>query len=424
MQQRAIDRATQLIISISGGDAGPITESSHYDYLPQRSPVTLRRYRIEKILGIRIEDEEVEAIFNGLGMQTEAWADGWKVTPPGYRFDIAIEADLLEEIGRIYGYNNLPNNRLLMRSELGKAPESVLSQERAKDLLVDQGYQEAITYSFVDEVIQKALAPEDEFIRLQNPLSSELSVMRTTLWCGLLNAAVYNAKRQQNRVRLFESGLRFIKKNGNILQQPMLSGLAMGDVNNEQWGEKSRKVDFFDVKADLEALFSLTGHRITYVPKPHFALHPGQSAQLLDVHGESFGWLGMLHPTLEKQLGFDAQVFLFELEWDKLLEKHVPVFKPLSRFPSVKRDLAIIVEDKIPAAEIIACIENCHEQTIRSIRIFDVYRGPGVEEGYKSIALSLNFQDYSQTLTDSEIDAIFTGVLQALMTELGARLRD
>lgn len=424
LQQRAIDRATQLILELCGGEAGPVAEVSSDAHLPERNAVQLRRERIKKILGLSIDDEQVAAIFNGLGMQVDANADGWEITPPGCRFDIAIEADLIEEIGRIYGYNNLPNSSLLMRSELGKAPEAVLPQDRAKDLLVDRGYQEAITYSFVDEEIQHAIAPDDEFIRLQNPISSELSVMRTTLWCGLLNAALYNTKRQQNRVRLFESGLRFIKQDGETLQQPMLAGLALGGVNAEQWGEKSRKVDFFDVKADLEALFGLTGCAVSFKAETHAALHPGQSARLYNNRGEALGWLGMLHPTLEKQLGFDSQVFLFELALDKILEKQVPAFKPLSRYPSVRRDMAVIVEDKVTSAEIIACIEGCNEETIQAVRIFDIYRGPGVEDGYKSVALSLNLQDYSQTLTDSEIDAIFGRVLQTLMTELSAKLRD
>ncbi|WP_031432303.1 phenylalanine--tRNA ligase subunit beta [Methylomarinum vadi] len=424
LQQRAIDRATQLIIEISGGEAGAITEVSHYEHLPQRAPVELRRERIGKILGLAIADDEVVAIFRGLGMQVATIVDGWEITPPGCRFDIAIEADLIEEIARIYGYNNLPNSSLLMRTELGKAPEALLPLDRAKNLLVDRGYQEAITYSFVDEDIQQMLAPNDEVIRLQNPISSELSVMRTTLWCGLLNAALYNTKRQQNRVRLFESGLRFIRHNGETLQQPMLAGLALGGVHAEQWAEKTRKIDFFDVKADLEALFSLSGSRVAFKAEKHSALHPGQSAQLFNDAGEALGWLGMLHPTLEKQLGFDSQVFLFELELNKVLEKRVPVFKSLSRFPSVRRDLAVTVANKVTAAEIIACIENCREQAIQSVRIFDVYRGAGVEDGYKSVALSLTLQDFSQTLTDSEIDAIFNNVLHALMTELSAKLRD
>lgn len=424
LQERAIERATQLIVEITGGSVGPITEVSSKENLPQRSPVKLRCQRIEKVLGIKMADADVIAIFAGLGMLVESEEDGWKVTPPGFRFDIAIEADLLEEIGRIYGYNNLPNSSLLMRSELGKAPEAVLSQDRAKDLLVDRDYQEAITYSFVDENIQKLIAPDDEVVRLQNPISSELSVMRTTLWCGLLNAALYNTKRQQNRIRLFESGLRFINNKGETLQQPMLAGLALGGVNAEQWGEKARKVDFFDVKADLQALFSLTGYTVEFSAGKHPALHPGQTARLCNIKGEHIGWLGMLHPTLEKQLDFDTQIFLFELNLEKLFDKQVPAFKPLSKFPSVRRDMALIVEEKISASDIIACIQSCQEPAVKDVQIFDIYRGQGVDEGFKSVALSLFLQDSSQTLTDSQIDAIFSKVLETLITKISAKLRD
>ncbi|WAK03300.1 phenylalanine--tRNA ligase subunit beta [Methylobacter sp. YRD-M1] len=424
LQERAIERATQLIVEIAGGSVGPVTEARAESALVKRPAVLLRRQRIEKILGIALADEEIAAIFQRLGMSVETQADGWQMTPPGFRFDIAIEADLIEELARIYGYNNLPRSSLLMRSELSKATEAVLDIDRLKDQLVDRGYQEAITYSFVDEEIQKAVAPDDIFISLKNPISSELAVMRTTLWCGLLNAALHNTNRQQNRVRLFETGLRFINEGGETQQQKMLAGLALGSVYAEQWGEKSRKVDFFDVKADVQAMFALTGCEVQFAPAKHAALHPGQTAEILSSAGERIGWLGMLHPTLEKQLGFDTQVFLFELDQNLLLNKHIPVFKPLSKYPSVRRDLALIVKEEISANDIINAVKGCAEQTLQDIVIFDVYRGKGVEEGYKSVALSLTIQDYSQTLTDSEIDAIFNRVLDTVMNKISAKLRD
>ncbi len=424
LQQRAIERATQLIVDITGGTVGPISEVTTTDTLPQRQPVKLRQKRIEKVLGISMANEQVSAIFEGLGMQVETLAEGWNIKPPGCRFDIVIEADLLEEIGRIYGYNNLPNSSLLMRSELGKAEEAVLPIARAEDLLVDKGYQEAITYSFVDEEIQKAVAPDDEYIRLKNPISSELSVMRTTLWCGLLNAALYNTKRQQNRVRLFESGLRFVSENNETVQQRMLSGLVLGTAYAEQWSEKSRKVDFFDLKGDLEALFHLSGCEVQYKATKHPALHPGQSAEILNLDGEKIGLMGMLHPTLEKSVGFETPVFLFELDQELLFKKQIPKFEALSKFPSVRRDMALIVEEKVTAAEITDCIHNCKESVIKDILIFDIYRGEGVSDGYKSVALSLILQDFTQTLTDSEIDAIFSKVLETLNNNINAKLRD
>ena len=424
LQQRAIERATQLIVEITDGSVGPITEVTSTASLPNRDAVKLRQQRIEKVLGISMANDDVTEMFNGLGMQVEACAEGWNITPPGCRFDIAIEADLLEEVGRIYGYNNLPNSSLLMRSELGKAEEAILPLARVEDLLVDRGYQEAITYSFVDEDIQNAIAPNDEFIRIKNPISSELSVMRTTLWCGLLNAALYNTKRQQSRVRFFESGLRFVKQDNETVQQKMLSGLVLGNVLTEQWAEKTRKVDFFDLKGDLEALFHLTDCEVSYSAVKHPSLHPGQCAEMFNAAGESIGVMGMLHPTLEKQLDFETPVFLFELDQDLVFNKAIPKFEVLSKFPSVKRDMALIVEEKVTAAEIIKNIHACNEIVIKDAQIFDIYRGEGVDEGYKSVALSLFLQDSTQTLTDLEIDAIFNKVLEALSININAKLRD
>jgi len=424
LQQRAIERATQLIVEIAGGSVGPINAAVSPEHLPSRQPVKLRELSIQKILGITLNHQEVTKLFQGLGMQVAESSEGWEITPPGFRFDIAIEADLLEEIGRIVGYNNLPSSSLLMRSELGKAPEAQLGLERLQDSLVDRGYQEAITYSFVDEAMQNAVAPDDEFIRIQNPISSELAIMRTTLWCGLLNAALYNINRQQTRVRLFETGLRFIRQQGETVQQKMLAGLALGGLNPEQWGEKSRNIDFFDVKADVEALLSLSALEMSFRTASHPALHPGQTAEIVDASGNVVGLIGMLHPSLEKQLGFDGPVYLFEIAQDDILQRSVPRFTVLSKFPSVRRDMALLVKQQVLAGEIVACIKTAREAAVRDIAIFDVYQGKGIEEGFKSVALSLVLQDFNQTLTDSEIDAIFRRLLQKLTAELNARLRD
>ncbi|MDD5276390.1 MAG: phenylalanine--tRNA ligase subunit beta [Methylovulum sp.] len=424
LQHRAIERASQLIIDIAGGNAGAITEITTDSALPERTAILLRKERAAKILGVTLVDEEIVDIVQRLGMSVQTQSDGWLVTPPGFRFDIAIEADLIEEIARIYGYNKLPNNRLLMRSELSPATEAVMDIERVKDLLVDRGYQEAITYSFVDEHIQKIVAPVDEVISLKNPISSEMAVMRTTLWCGLLKVALHNTNRQQNRVRLFETGLRFVTKEGQIQQQKMLAGLALGSAYNEQWGEKIRKIDFFDVKADVEAMFGLTACNVQFMSANQTALHPGQTAEILSATGESIGWLGMLHPTLEKQLGFETQVFLFELDQNLLLNKSIPVFKPLSKYPLVRRDLALIVKEGVTAEQLTAHIKSCNEPSLQDIVIFDIYRGKGVDEGYKSIALGLVLQNNTQTLTDAEIDTVINSLLNTLIEKISAKLRD
>ncbi len=424
LQERAIERATQLILDIAGGEAGTFSGFEAAEHLPQRPAIHLRKQRISKLLGVTLDEPTITGILQRLGMVIKQQADGWQVTPPGFRFDISIEADLIEEIARIYGYNNLPNSRLLLHAPLGLATETVTDLERAKDLLVDRGYQEAITYSFVDEDIQQAIAPNDEVVRLQNPISSELAVMRTTLWCGLLKAALHNTNRQQTRVRLFETGLRFVKENGELQQQKMLAGLALGSAYPEQWSKTSRKVDFFDIKADIEALFKLTGQSPTFAPATLPALHPGQSAEILSAAGQRIGCIGMLHPLLEKQLGFDSQVYLYELDQNLLLEKNIPAFKPLSKYPAVNRDWALIVAESVTADDIIDCIKSSHEATLKGITLFDIYRGKGVEEGCKSIALSLNLQDDTQTLTDSEVEAILSRILAKLTITINAKLRD
>ncbi|TXL22767.1 phenylalanine--tRNA ligase subunit beta [Methylococcaceae bacterium HT2] len=423
MQTRAIERATQLIVEIAGGSVGAITEAVAEQYLPQRPAVTLRQLRIKRILGVALAEAEVEGILQRLGMAVVKDSEGWQVTPPGFRFDIAIEADLIEELGRVYGYNNLPQSSLLMRSALSQAPEAILEIDQIKDLLVGRDYQEAITYSFVDEELQKALVPDDTYIKLQNPISSELAVMRTTLWCGLLQAAAYNTKRQQSRVRFFEAGQRFLGTDV-AQQEKMLAGIALGSANPEQWAEKASKVDFYDVKADVEAICALTGPEVQFLAAKHSALHPGQSAEIQTMQGESLGWIGMLHPTLEKQLGFDTNVFLFELSQAVLLERKVPSFNSLSKFPSVRRDLALLLEEQVSFHAVEKCINDCQEKSIKEVMVFDIYRGQGVEQGYKSIALALIMQDATQTLTDSEIDAIVNRVLDALSNKLSAKLRD
>jgi phenylalanyl-tRNA synthetase beta chain len=415
-----------MIIDIAGGCAGPITEILDERYLPKRLPVLLRAERIAKVLGVTMAQGEVEDIFQRLGMIVKRQEGGWLITPPGFRFDIVIEADLIEELGRVYGYNNLPQQSLLMHAQLSSAPEAVLGIDRIKDLLVDRGYQEAITYSFVDEKDQQIVAPGEGIIALQNPISSELSVMRTTIWCGLLNAAYRNVSRQHSRVRLFEAGLCFKTggSTGTIAQENMLAGLVLGSQLPEQWGESSRKVDFYDVKADLEAIFALNGLAVAFVAQEHSALHPGQTAAIKTKAGEQIGWLGVLHPTLEKHYGFGTSVFLFELKQEFVLNRCVPKFTPLSKFPSVRRDLALIVDENMPVSRILSEINGFEEESIKEVIIFDIYSGEGVEGGKKSIGLGFFIQNLTQTMTDTEIDGLMALVLDKLALNLNAKLRD
>ncbi len=424
LQERAIERASQLIIDIAGGTSGKVNEVSAEQHLPPVQSIVLRIDRIKRILGIDPDPAEIEDILSRLGMLLEPHSSGWRVTPPSYRFDVVIEADLIEEIGRIVGYDNLPRNQLLMHAELSEDSEKRMDLERLKDLLAARGYQEAITYSFVDDEIQKRIEPEKQSIRLANPISSELAVMRSGLWCGLLLAAQNNLNRQQSRIRIFETGLRFERSNDSIEQNKSIAGLILGADLDEQWTQKSRSVDFYDIKSDVEAILDLTSDRYQFVSAAHPALHPGQSAKIVSSNGTDCGWLGMLHPQLEKSLGFDTRVFLFDLLQEQILRKSIPVFSELSRYPSVRRDLAIIIKENIAASDIVDLIYRTNGALITDIKIFDVYRGQGVESGARSVALGLIFQDSSATLQDSKIDAIVSDILKELECNFDAKLRE
>ena len=424
LQHRAIERATQLITEITGGLVGPIVEAVAEAHLPTRNPIVLRESRVEKLLGLSIPRDQLTSLLTRLGLEVELLPEAWRVTPPGFRFDIAIESDLIEEIGRVYGYNNIPKRNPATHMELQPVSEAALNIERVKDLLVDRGYQEAITYSFVEPGMLAKIEPELEAIALKNPISSDMAVMRTGLWCGLLDAALKNLNRQQSRVRLFEAGLRFTRVEGKIIQQKSLAGLALGSAHEEQWGKKLRGIDFFDVKSDLEAILRLASHetKLRFVNGKHPALHPGQSAELI-LEGERLGWLGMLHPKVEKELGFETRVFLFELDQDRLLKRTIPAFKSLSKFPQVRRDIAIIVEEPVTAMSLTQRIETL-SPLIRQVRVFDVYQGTGIETGKKSVALGLILQDDEETLIDVKVDGVIAEVLARLAQEFNAKLRE
>lgn len=426
LQRRAMERATELLLAIVGGEAGPVIEAVSDAHLPQRQPVALRRARIGKLLGHAIDDATVEAILVRLGLHTTATADGWLCVPPAFRFDIAIEEDLIEEIARVYGYNNLP--KVPPQGGLAMLPqdESKLALGRLRHLLVDRDYQEAITYSFVHPQEQQLLFPGEEALILPHPISLEMSAMRLSLWPGLLAAVRHNRNRQQGRVRLFESGLRYHPKGGDVVEQrPMLAGVISGLVANEQWGQAKRPVDFFDLKADVEALLALTAKRdsFRFVADRHSALHPGQSARI-ECCGELVGWLGALHPKAAEGLDLDGPIYLFELDLQAVGQRSLPQAQELSRFPSNRRDIAIIVDENVSAAAVLDVIRKSGGNQLVGIDLFDVYQGRGVPAGHKSLALALTLQDLQRTLADDEIQAVVAAVVAGLRTELQATLRE
>jgi phenylalanyl-tRNA synthetase beta chain len=423
LAKQAIERATALLISIVGGQAGPVTEKTSESDLPQQQQIILRADRIKRVLGIAIEAEQVEDQLTRLGLTVETTEQGWQVTVPSFRFDLAIEVDLIEELGRLYGYDVLPSTRPQGTVLTTNISEHTLATERLQNLLVDRGYQEAITYSFVDPTVHQHFLLEGMTpITLMNPISADLSEMRTSLWPGLIQALVYNLNRQHERVRFFEVGRIYTGTTENIDQHRQIGGVVCGSRYDEQWLEKQRAVDFFDVKADVEELLALAGGEIEFVAEQHIALHPGQSARIYK-DGKAIGWLGALHPKLNKPLGFDGKVFVFEFALTAALSAQVPSFEPLSRFPAIRRDLALLVDENITAGEIERCLNGVESDILKAIQLFDVYSGDGVELGKKSIAIAFHIQHGERTLTDEEVDALILSIAQTLEKALGVVIR-
>ncbi len=425
LQRRAMERATRLLLDIVGGAPGPIVEAVSADHLPRPASVRLRRERIERLLGVAIPDAEVEEILGRLGMQLDQADDGWQVRAPSYRFDVAIEADLIEELARIHGYDNVPTSRPHGAMTILPEPEQRADAVRVAATLIERGYHEAITFSFVDPVRQQALDPGRAPIALANPISSDMAVMRTTLWTGLLAAVAHNQRRQQPRVRLFETGLRFLQGDDGIVQEPMVAGVACGTAAPEQWGETRRELDFFDVKADVEALLGLTGQAgdLIFAADKRPALHPGQSARILRADVE-IGWLGSLSPQVAQEMGLKGRILLFELSLKALGQGRAPVYTTLSRFPAIRRDLAVLVDASLTARRLCDAVRETAGAWLIDLQLFDMYSGKGIDSNRKSLALGLTLQHPSRTLKDSEVDTLIDNVVQRLRDDLGAELRE
>ena len=425
LQARAMERATALLLDIAGGQPGPIVEASNPAKIEVRPEILLRAVRVEKLLGVKIVDQEIVDILTRLEMQVTETQEGWRVQPPSCRFDIAIEVDLIEEIGRIYGYERIPTHRGMSAMDMRGKDETAFDLQRAKQVLVDRDYQEVVTYSFVSPELQQLIDPGIAGVTLANPISAEMSVMRTSLWPGLLQTARYNQSRQQERIRIFEAGLRFRNETDEINQQPMLAGLITGSRMPEQWHGKAQAADFFDLKADLQAMLALTGaaEAFDYRPAEHPALHPGQTAAI-KYQRKSVGWIGMLHPELEQRLDLADATYLFEIDLWAIAEGSLPVFESLSKYPSIRRDIAILVDRTVSYAEIRDCIQEIAPKNIQDIRLFDVYTGENIDSGRKSLALGLILQEKTHTLTDQEVDEVVGSVIAGLTSRLDAKLRE
>ena len=428
LQYKAMERATHLLLEICGGEAGPLIDVTNEQQLPKRATITLRREKLDRLIGHVISDVEVSDILTRLGCEVTAGNGEWQAVAPSWRFDMEIEEDLIEEVARVYGYNNIPHVPVQAALEMTQHREADLSLKRVKSLLVDKGYQEAITYSFVDPKVQSLLHPGEEQLILPSPISVEMSAMRLSLWSGLLGAVVYNQNRQQPRVRLFESGLRFVpdtQADLGIRQDLMLAGVITGNRYEEHWDLARQSVDFYDLKGDLEALLDLTGKLddIQFVAQANPALHPGQSAAIY-LAGEIIGFIGVVHPELERKLDLNGRTIVFELQWDKVADRVLPDVSGISRFPANRRDIAVVVAENVPAADIIAECKKVGVNQVVGVNLFDVYRGKGVEDGFKSLAISLILQDTSRTLEEEEIAATVAKCVEALKERFQASLRD
>ncbi|UXI69520.1 phenylalanine--tRNA ligase subunit beta [Tahibacter amnicola] len=420
----AMERATALLTQIAGGTPGPITEAVLPEHLPQRPAVGLRRARLARVLGMQVPDAEVERILGALGMQVESTADGWKITPPSRRFDIEIEEDLIEEVVRVHGYDRVPTCAPSGQLKLGLPPESVVAASRLREHLVARGYHEAVCYSFVAREWLQRWSQDTGAVALANPLSAELAVMRTALLPGLVEALRHNLNRQQERVRLFESARVFHQGAEGPNETRRLAAVVCGRAQPESWTADKRAVDFFDIKADLESLLALSGKagavRFEPLDRPDF--HPGRSAAVV-VDGVSIGVVGALHPRLAKALDLDQDVYAFEVDFDALAAGRLPSAAELSKFPMVRRDIAVVLPDSTPWSTVQAVVRQAIGEALTGLVVFDQYVGAGLGSGTKSLAIGLILQDSYRTLTDQDADHFVNSAVAALERECGGRLR-
>jgi phenylalanyl-tRNA synthetase beta chain len=424
-QRRAAERATALLLQICGGTAGPLQEVIDAASLPVRMPVRLRRARLARLVGTELPDSEVTAALRGLGLAVEVDEEGWRVTPPSWRYDLALEPDLIEEALREIGYDRVPERAPVLPQVFRPVPESRPDERTLLEVLVARGYQETLNYAFTDPQLQARLFPQAQGVLLANPIAADLAVMRVSLWPGLLRAALENRNRQQERIRLFELGAVFHREAGAVRETPRLAGIALGSRAPEQWGVRTEAGDFYDVKADLAAVLLLARGSAAprFVAGGPPCLHPGRSATVhLGEH--EVGALGELHPALSRELGFTAAPLLFELDLNILLQRLVPQAEAVSKFPQVRRDLAVTVPVDTPFGALRDRVTVAAGPLLRELRAFDVYQGPGIESGRKSIAFGLIFQDNNRTLKDEEADALMARIAADLQANLDAKLRD
>lgn len=417
LQRDAIERATELVVQICGGEVGEIMEV--LGDLPAAKTVEIRTARVEKVLGVSIENQRIETILQHLGLQPEKTADGFRVTAPSFRYDIEIEADLIEEIARVYGYENIPDDYTSGKLAMLKLPENRHSRFGVYQKMAARGFQEVVSYAFVDEQWEQDFANNQDPIRLQNPLAAQYAVMRSTLMGGLIEILQNNLNRKQNRVRVFEIARIFRKENNQFVQTERVGGLVYGSALPEQWGEKSHPVDFYDLKADVETL--LRGKNAAFVKAEHSALHPGRCAAIV-VDGVNVGIIGELHPKWTQKYDLPQAPLLFELDMDAVLTTEKVRYQAVSKFQAGRRDLAFVLPENVAFADLQAALGQVNNPIIQGIELFDVYRGAGLPENHKSLAVKISLQDMNATLTDETVEPIIQELIAQAET-VGAKLR-
>ena len=428
LQHDAMQRATALLLEIVGGQAGPVVEAVAADKLPKVTEVRLRRSRLDRVIGHHIDDAKVTDILTRLGLDVKVENESWSADIPSYRFDIRIEEDLIEEVARVYGYNSIPNVAPTAKLKMTTHNEASIALSKFRNTLVTRGYQEAITYSFVDPKAQAILHPQSDALVLPHPISIEMSAMRVSLMPGLLASVAYNQNRQQPRIRLFEHGLKFISdenaENG-VYQVPVIGGVITGLVHGEHWVEEKRNVDFYDLKGDVEALLAITNDvsRFEIKAEQSDGLHPGQSA-VIYVDGKKVGFFGALHPQAQKSLDINNATFVFEIEMSAIEKRNLPQAESVSKFPSNRRDIAILVADSVKSGDILNAIEKVGGNQLVDLNLFDVYKGKGIEPNYKSLAIALTLQAVDRTLEEKDINLVVDNVVAELAEKFNASLRD
>jgi len=421
--RNALEYATALIKTLCGGQVGPVTEVM--STLPARDAVKLRMSRLVSVLGISLTQEKVAQLLTQLGFEFSSAGDVFTVVPPSYRFDITIEEDLIEEIARLHGYDHIPAIAPVAGLNMLAAPEQRLHLNQLRDSLVSAGYQEVVTYSFVDESWERDLVGNPAPIKLKNPIASNLSVMRTSLWGGLLDVLTYNLNRKQERAYLFEIGAVYLQQAGAYQETTRVSGLAYGSAKPEQWAAANTEIDFFDVKAHVDGLIGADGShkQVTYEKAEHCALHPGQTAKVL-LNGKVIGWLGKLHPKWQQHYDLAKSAYVFELDVDAIVARPLPAYQEVSKLLPVRRDLAIVLDENIAVQTVLSAIHEENIALIADVALFDLYQGKGVPENKKSLALSVLMHDTQKTLTDSDADTAIANLLQLLQIKFDAVLRN